>query len=187
MPSPYNKLPEDKKRQVDEVVSLTSWGSLSCANAGHQFGMFTDKKDHLDSYTFSPALLSLGFKLEKPRSTELLRQYGTPPENWQATAVEPNKASCHPTWLRVYQQDWRDVAADLILNRDPMEEIDQTFALFSNGTGRITWQDLKRVCEDLDEHIEDEQLKRMVELFDETGKGYVDQEEFRKLMLQGRT
>lgn len=60
-----------------------------------------------------------------------------------------------------------------IANRDPAIEIDKAFGLFTGGreVGGITVDDLRRVTRELQEGLEEEDLKAMIDEFDLDGDG----------------
>eukprot|EP00923_Selenidium_pygospionis_P006803 GHVN01011685.1.p1 GENE.GHVN01011685.1~~GHVN01011685.1.p1 ORF type:complete len:102 (-),score=30.92 GHVN01011685.1:429-734(-) len=67
--------------------------------------------------------------------------------------------------------------------RDPMEEIRKAFRLFDDdGSGRITFKNLKRVAKELGEDILDEELQEMIDEADRNGDGEIDEEEFARIM-----
>jgi centrin-3 len=71
------------------------------------------------------------------------------------------------------------IAAKLIGERDPRDEILRAFALFdTDDKGMISLDDLRRVARELGEGLEEDELNAMIEEFDLEGKGGVGREEF---------
>jgi Ca2+-binding EF-hand superfamily protein len=80
---------------------------------------------------------------------------------------------------------FQQVAAQLILARDPREEIERAFLLFDEGgKGTITLNDLRRVARELGEGLEEEELAAMIEEFDLDGDGAINLDEFIGICLQ---
>jgi centrin-3 len=85
----------------------------------------------------------------------------------------------HPTRLVLSLPAFQTIASQLILARDPREEILRAFNLFdTEGKGMITVEDLRRVARELNEGLEEDEIIAMIEEFDLEGKGGVGQEEF---------
>lgn len=150
-----------------------------------QFGLFDLDKDGLvDHHELKVALKALGFTLEKPHLLDILRQYGKVAPNYKPRPGAKPSDPISPVHLHLSIQDFRECAAQLILDRDPLEEIDRAFALFdTEGKGVITIEDLRRVGGELNEGIDDEELQAMIEEFDMEGRGGVDLEEFRAICM----
>lgn len=67
--------------------------------------------------------------------------------------------------------------------KDAHEEIQKAFRLFdSDETGKISFQNLKRVAKELGETLSDEELREMIEEADLNGDGLVDEKEFLRIM-----
>ncbi|GAU87494.1 hypothetical protein RvY_00328 [Ramazzottius varieornatus] len=67
--------------------------------------------------------------------------------------------------------------------KDAHEEIQKAFRLFdSDDTGKISFQNLKRVARELGESLTDEELREMIEEADLNGDGEVDEKEFLRIM-----
>lgn len=76
------------------------------------------------------------------------------------------------------------LAGSLIRQRDPKEELRRAFRLFDvDGKGMITQEDLRRVSKQVGNNIPENDIAAMVEEFDASGKGGVDEDEFMRLML----
>lgn len=59
------------------------------------------------------------------------------------------------------------LVGERIINRDPIEEIKRAFRLFDDdGTGKISFRNLKRVARELGENLSDEELRAMIDEFD---------------------
>ena len=68
-------------------------------------------------------------------------------------------------------------------DRDSREEIMKVFDLFdAEGSGFITFKDLKRVSKELGENLTDEELTEMIEEADRNGDKMIDREEFYRVM-----
>lgn len=68
--------------------------------------------------------------------------------------------------------------------RDPREELRRAFRLFDiDGKGLITQDDLRRVSKQVGNNIPDADIVAMIEEFDASGKGGVDEDEFLRLMM----
>jgi centrin-3 len=81
--------------------------------------------------------------------------------------------------LHLTLNSFQQIAAELILARDPRDEILRAFDLFdTEGKGMISLDDLRRVARELGEGLEEEELAAMIEEFDLEGKGGVGREEF---------
>ncbi|KAH7342989.1 putative Centrin-3 [Rhexocercosporidium sp. MPI-PUGE-AT-0058] len=185
-----NKEPEvlpitdDQKEEINEAFSL-----------------FDLDKDHrIDYHEFKVALKALGFDLPKSEILSLLTQHGVPPLPSTTTpppAALPSQAATRqqialanannpnsnepvpPGRLTLTLPSFQAIAAKLISERDPRDEIMRAFALFDvDEKGMIVLDDLRRVARELGEGLEDEELVAMIEEFDLEGKGGVGREEF---------
>ena len=165
----------------------TNWSTI-------QFGLFDlDKDQHIDYHEFKVALKALGFDLPKSEILTLLITHGVPPEtklqqqqpqssrhqsqNQQQTPVPPGR-------LLLTLPAFQIIAAQLIGNRDPRDEILRAFALFdTEDKGMISLEDLRRVARELGEGLEEEELVAMIEEFDLEGKGGVGRDEFVQICM----
>jgi centrin-2/centrin-1 len=67
--------------------------------------------------------------------------------------------------------------------RDSKEEILKAFKLFDDDdTGKISFNNLKRVAKELGETLTDEELQEMIDEADKDGDGEVSESEFLRIM-----
>jgi len=70
--------------------------------------------------------------------------------------------------------------------RKDVDELSQAFAVFDkDGDGTITVKELDIVMKAIGENIDKETLQLMMESVDTDSNGYIDFEEFRKMMTDG--
>jgi len=140
-----------------------------------------DKDQKIDYHEFKVALKALGFDLSKPDILNLLSTHGTQPTNPQnvVNQRQGSSASAPPGRMMLTLPGFQAVAARLISERDPRDEILRAFALFdTDDKGMISLEDLRRVARELGEGLEEEELVAMIEEFDLEGKGGVGRDEF---------
>mmetsp|Transcript_1515 Transcript_1515/g.2650 ORF Transcript_1515/g.2650 Transcript_1515/m.2650 type:complete len:131 (-) Transcript_1515:2401-2793(-) len=79
--------------------------------------------------------------------------------------------------------EFTELMTEKMNGRDAREEIMKIFALFDEeGTGKITFRNLKRVAQELGEDLTDEELQEMIDEADRTGEGAINQEDFYRVM-----
>jgi centrin-3 len=142
-----------------------------------------DKDQRIDYHEFKVALKALGFDLPKAEIVNLLTAHGTAPEGAQAARpAAPQQVS--PGRLLLTLPAFQTIAATLISQRDPRDEILRAFALFdTDDKGMISLEDLRRVARELGEGLEEDELVAMIEEFDLEGKGGVGREEFVQICM----
>lgn len=108
----------------------------------------------------------------------MLVRHGQKPTNW------PHDQECAPVYRLFSMSVVQALAGSLIRQRDPKEELRRAFRLFDvDGKGMITQEDLRRVSKQVGNNIPENDIAAMVEEFDASGKGGVDEDEFMRLML----
>jgi Ca2+-binding EF-hand superfamily protein len=149
-----------------------------------QFALFDlDKDQRIDYHEFKVALKALGFDLPKAEIVSLLTAHGIAPEGAQA-ARPPAPQQVSPGRLLLTLPAFQTIAATLISQRDPRDEILRAFALFdTDDKGMISLEDLRRVARELGEGLEEDELVAMIEEFDLEGKGGVGREEFVQICM----
>ena len=121
---------------------------------------------------------ALGFELPKNQSHDYLCRHALKPANWPADEL------CPPIYRQFNLQTVQAIAGTLIYHRDPREEMRRVFRLFDeDNKGLITLDDLRRVCKGIGNNIPETDMAAMIDEFDSSGKGGVDQDEFIRLML----
>eukprot|EP00043_Microstomoeca_roanoka_P027311 m.14123 g.14123 ORF g.14123 m.14123 type:complete len:169 (+) comp7514_c0_seq1:202-708(+) len=130
------------------------------------FDLFdTDKDGCLDYHELKVAMRALGFDVKKTEVQKIMREYDR-----DGTGL-------------ISERDFNAVVGDRILDRNPIEEVMKAFKLFDEDqTGKISVGNLRRVARELGEDIPDEELKAMVEEFDQDGDGEINEEEFLAIM-----
>lgn len=157
-----NSITEEQREEINEAFSLFD----------------LDKDQRIDYHEFKVALKALGFDLPKPAILNLLTTHGTLPPN-QATGHAKITNNAAPARLLLTLPAFQNIAAKLIAERDPRDEILRAFSLFDvDNKGMICLDDLRRVARELGEGLEEEELAAMIEEFDLDGKGGVARDEF---------
>ncbi|KAH8812038.1 putative Centrin-3 [Xylogone sp. PMI_703] len=163
--NPLNNLTDEQREEVNEAFALFD----------------LDKDQRIDYHEFKVALKALGFDLPKPELLSLLQAHGIPPSG-QGQQAQSSQVS--PGRLVLTLPAFQTIAATLIAQRDPRDEILRAFALFdTDGKGMISLEDLRRVARELGEGLEEEELVAMIEEFDLDGKGGVGKEEFLQICM----
>ena len=70
--------------------------------------------------------------------------------------------------------------------KETREEISKVFKLFDpDGNGQISVSNLAKVAKDLGENMSEDELREMIEHADKSSNGYVNEEDFYRLMMKG--
>ncbi|KAJ1725672.1 Calcium-binding component of the spindle pole body (SPB) half-bridge [Coemansia erecta] len=133
------------------------------------FNLFDTKKSgYLDYFELKVAMRALGFDLKKDEVLKLLQR---------------QNADDHS---KISQDGFMKVAAEMISNRNPVDEYKKAFKLIDeNNTGFITANSLRRIARELGENISDEEISAMIEEFDIRGDGNIKEDEFVQIMMSG--
>ncbi|CCF55834.1 hypothetical protein KAFR_0A03990 [Kazachstania africana CBS 2517] len=128
------------------------------------FSLFDMNNDgYLDYHEFKVATRALGFNLDKQRLLEIMNEY------------DRNGDGRH----LIYYDDFYVVMGQLIIDRDPLDEIKRAFQLFDDdNTGKISFKNLRRVAKELGENLTEQELRAMIDEFDLDGDGEINEEEF---------
>merc|ERR1712146_200081 len=72
---------------------------------------------------------------------------------------------------------------DKILNKDPKDDMLKAFKLFDKSqTGSVSFQDLKRVCKETGQTLNDDEIQEMLDDADRDGDGVLNQDEWLRMM-----
>jgi Ca2+-binding EF-hand superfamily protein len=108
------------------------------------------------------ALMCLGF--EKTTKEEIRR-------------LVSDLDSANPTMIDF--NDFLKIIQELLPTRNPREELEEAFKLFDvDGTGRITFKNLKDVVTGMGEQLTEQEIIEIIAEADKTGEGDITLEEF---------
>ncbi|XP_040197963.1 centrin-3 isoform X1 [Aquarana catesbeiana] len=152
-----DKMKKKKKRELTEEQKQ---------EIKDAFDLFdTDKDKAIDYHELKVAMRALGFDVKKADVLRILKDY-----DGEATG-------------KITFDDFNEVVTDLILERDPQEEMLKAFKLFDDDdSGKINLRNLRRVSRELGENMTDEELRAMIDEFDKDGDGEINIEEFISIM-----
>ncbi|CAF1056883.1 unnamed protein product [Didymodactylos carnosus] len=150
---PKSTKPKQRRRELSEE---------EVEEIKEAFELFDNDKDNeLDYHEFKVGLRALGFDVHKAEAQKLLRDYDRLGKN------------------KINYQDFHEVAADMMLQRDSREEILKAFKLFDDDdTGKISLKKLRRVARELGDNVNEDELKAMIDEFDLDGDGEINFDEF---------
>lgn len=125
----------------------------------------SDKDSKIDYYELKVALKALGFDVKKDEILRLFRSY------------DPQDTG------HISRDDFIEISRDMILKRDPMEELENAFKLFDrDDQGGISVASLRRVARELDLSPSEDDLRAMIDEFDTDGDGMVSLDDFVQIM-----
>ena len=79
-------------------------------------------------------------------------------------------------------QTFRAILCDELSTRDPSERTRKAFELLDvDGTGKIHLKGLRRLCSEIGQQIDDDELRDMIDEFDADGDGFLDWNDFQKI------
>lgn len=125
----------------------------------------SDKDKFIDYHELKVAMRALGFEVKKADVLKILRENDRD---------ETGKIS---------YDDYNDVMTDMIIERDPQEELTKAFKLFDDDdSGKISLRNLRRVARELGENMTDDELRAMIDEFDTDGDGEISLDDFVAIM-----
>uniref|UniRef100_A0A8C6WFC1 EF-hand domain-containing protein n=1 Tax=Neogobius melanostomus TaxID=47308 RepID=A0A8C6WFC1_9GOBI len=108
----------------------------------------------------------------------------------RAMGIEPGKEDIQKLLVDTVREgsgldyaDFLNIMTALMVRFDSKEENLKSFQKFDvDGTGTISFQNLKRVAEELGENMRDEELQEMIDFADEDGDGEISKKEFLRML-----
>uniref|UniRef100_A0A7S3JY70 EF-hand domain-containing protein n=1 Tax=Aureoumbra lagunensis TaxID=44058 RepID=A0A7S3JY70_9STRA len=130
------------------------------------FNLFdTEASGCIDIKELKAAFRALGFQVKKAELRRMLQDID-------------KETSANITF-----DDFVEMATPKMQSRDTRAEIMKVFALFDDdGTGAISFRNLKRVANELGENLTDDELQEMIDEADRDGDGLINEEEFFRVM-----
>ncbi|AFZ80373.1 centrin, putative [Theileria equi strain WA] len=121
----------------------------------------------IDYHELKVAMRALGFEVKKQEVLDLIAKYD-----------KTNSGN-------IDFENFKDIMTKKFYERDPMDEINRAFDLFDEDKkGKIVFNDLKRVSRELGHDLSDEDLRAMIEEFDNDRDGAISKEDFVGIMRQ---
>merc|ERR1719217_445868 len=130
------------------------------------FNLFdTEHSGTIDARELKAALRALGFEGKKEDVRRMLTEIGKDPTQ------------------QVDFNDFCEMMRGRMADKNSRSEIDKVFALFDEDeTGKISFRNLKRIAQELGEHLTDDELQEMIEEADRDGDGLINPDEFYRVM-----
>ena len=132
------------------------------------FDLFdSDGTGFIQAKDFKVAVRALGFEPKREEIKKML------------TEINKDASSEH----KISYDEFLTLMSNKMAEKDTKDEIFKAFRLFDvDNSGKIKLKDLKRVAEELEESMSEEELMEMIEEADLDGDGEIDQDEFFNIM-----
>ncbi|XP_053113327.1 uncharacterized protein LOC128327947 isoform X2 [Hemicordylus capensis] len=130
------------------------------------FDLFdTDGSGSIDIKELKVAMRALGFEPKKEEIRKMIADIGKEGSNF------------------IDFEDFLTMMTQKMSEKDSKEEVLKAFRLFDDdGTGKISFKNLKRVAKELGENLTDEELQEMIDEADRDGDGEINEQEFLRIM-----
>ncbi|ETE69934.1 Centrin-1, partial [Ophiophagus hannah] len=156
-------LSEDQKQEIREAFDLfdtEGCGSIDVKELKYVLDVYK-----LLAFILQVAMRALGFE---PKKEEIKKMIADTGKDESST---------------INFEDFLAIMTTKMNEKDSKEEILKAFRLFDDdGTGKISFKNLKRVSKELGENLTDEELQEMIDEADRDGDGEINEEEFLKIM-----
>jgi len=125
-----------------------------------------DKTGKIDYHEIKLTLKAFGFKIKKVDLLNLLEKYD----------IERNDNKL--SW-----DDFMQLMTEKFSERDPREEAILAFDLFDEEKkGKINLKNLKKAVKEINENLDEDELKAIIEEFDMEKDGYITKADFLKVL-----
>ncbi|GAA6062706.1 hypothetical protein JCM10212_002257 [Sporobolomyces blumeae] len=176
--SPYAAHPASSSAAGPAAHRLSPDQQTEVHEAFELFDLDKDRK--LDYHEFKVALRALGFDLKKAEVLKLMRERSHAGQGDDGGAAGAGNGNGQ---LTIGLEPFVAIAEELILSRDPLDEIRRAFRLFDeDNSGKISFRNLKKVARELGENLTDDELQAMIEEFDLDQDGEISEHEFISIM-----
>jgi len=130
-----------------------------------------EKSNSIDLRELKAAMRALGVDLTRDEVKVILTQLNK--EN-------PSHPSAN---IRISLDEFISIMSTRLPARDSRAEIDKIFSLFDEDhSGYITFRSLKKVCQELGEGLNDEEIQSMIDEADRDQDGKINADEFYRIM-----
>merc|ERR1719247_132619 len=127
----------------------------------------SERTGRMEYYELKVAIRAMGFDIKKQEAQDLMARYDREDSGY------------------IGYEAFEEIMTARYANQDPMEEIRKAFELFDEEKrGKISFRNLRRIARDLGEKLTDEELRGMIDEFDQDQDGEISQEEFVHIMKQ---
>lgn len=191
-PQPPQHAQQGRPTQEKPRNYLTDLSEEQREEINEAFNLFDmDRDRHLDYHELRVAMRALGFSLPKQEIVQILIHSGTarPSPYAQRQNLSTRPLDTPPAHRLISLAAFQQIAAQRIMDRDPVEEINRAFDLFDiDRKNYINMEDLRRVAGELGETgLEEDELSAMIEEFDLEGLGGVSRESFQSICLHSQS
>eukprot|EP00927_Polykrikos_kofoidii_P049598 TRINITY_DN4363_c0_g1_i3.p1 TRINITY_DN4363_c0_g1~~TRINITY_DN4363_c0_g1_i3.p1 ORF type:complete len:200 (+),score=50.49 TRINITY_DN4363_c0_g1_i3:98-697(+) len=127
----------------------------------------SEKTGRMDYHELKVAVRAMGFDIKKQEALELMSRYDREDTGY------------------IGFDAFEEIMIHRYANQDPLDEIRKAFELFDEDKrGKISFRNLKRIARDLGEKLTDDELRGMIDEFDNDQDGEINEEEFVSIMQQ---
>eukprot|EP00753_Platysulcus_tardus_P022674 PLAT9881.2.p1 GENE.PLAT9881.2~~PLAT9881.2.p1 ORF type:complete len:184 (+),score=96.49 PLAT9881.2:53-604(+) len=160
------ELTEEQKQEIREAFDLFD----------------TDGSGTIDARDLKVALRALGFEPKKGEIKKLINGISSGSSGGGGAAGGRAAAAADSSGQLDFN-DFLEVLTTKMSEKDSREEIQKAFRLFDmDTTGKITFENLKKIAIDLGENMTDEELQEMIDEADRDADGEVSEDEFLRIM-----